>query len=73
MSERIVSVFVLLVAVYSTVYYLTEKDYGMALLLGILSLIGFYVVHVTWTAPVFAEDMPAADPWIEFDKTFGGK
>lgn len=61
MSERLISALVLLVAVYTAVYYLIEKDYFMVGLFGIASLIGFYVVHVCWTAPIFAEEMPAAD------------
>jgi len=62
MSERLISSLMVIAAVYGGLYYLlAEKDLGMAVLFAILAALGFYAAHVTWTAPVFAEDMPAAD------------
>lgn len=61
MSERLISALMVLVAVYGAIYFLAAKDYDMTALFVVLSALGFYAAHVTWTAPVFAEDMPAAD------------
>lgn len=61
MSERLISALMVLVAVYGALFYLLEKDLGMTVLFAVLSALGFYAAHVTWTAPVFAEDMPSAD------------
>jgi len=72
MSERFISVLMVLAAVYGALFYLLENDLGMTALFAVLAALGFYVVHVTWTAQVFAEDMPTAD-LQEFGERFGSK
>lgn len=61
MSERLVSALATLAAVYGCLYFLLENDMGMTVLFACLSGLGFYAAHVTWTASVYAEDVPAAD------------
>lgn len=61
MSERIISALMVVVAVYSAIFYVVARDYDMAALFAVLTLLSFYTVHAVWTAPIFAEDMPTAD------------
>ncbi|MBT2300397.1 hypothetical protein J7E70_07955 [Variovorax paradoxus] len=61
MSERLISVLMVIAAVYGALFFLNAKNFDMTVIFAVLVAVGFYTVHVTWTAPIFAEDMPAAD------------
>jgi len=72
MSERLISALMVLAAVYGAIFFLLENNYDMTVLFAVLTALSFYAAHVTWTAPVFAEDMPAAD-LQEVGERFVGK